>query len=27
MIAGGRDAAVVRERANDVLNHACKAPG
>lgn len=27
MIAGGRDAAVVRERANDALNHACKAPG
>ena len=27
MIAGGRDRAVVRERANDALNHACKAPG
>jgi hypothetical protein len=27
MIAGGRDAAVVRERANDALNHACKTPG
>jgi hypothetical protein len=24
---GGRDAAVVRERANDALNHACKPPG
>jgi short subunit dehydrogenase-like uncharacterized protein len=27
MIAGGRDAAVVRERANDALNHACRTPG
>jgi hypothetical protein len=27
LIAGGRDTAVVRERANDALNHACKAPG
>ena len=27
MIAGGRDSAVVRERANDALDHACKAPG
>jgi len=27
MIAGGRDTALVRERANDALNHACKAPG
>ena len=27
MITGGRDSAVVRERANDALNHACKAPG
>ena len=27
MIAGGRDAAVVRERATDALDHACKTPG
>ena len=27
MIAGGRDTALVRERANDAMNHACKAPG
>jgi len=27
MVAGGRDAAVVRERASDALNHACKTPG
>jgi hypothetical protein len=26
-VAGGRDTAVVKERANDALNHACKAPG
>jgi hypothetical protein len=26
-VAGGRDAPIVRERANDALNHACKAPG
>lgn len=25
--AGGRDGPVVRERANDALDHACKAPG
>jgi hypothetical protein len=25
--AGGKDSAVVRERANDAINHACKAPG
>jgi hypothetical protein len=24
--AGGRDSAMVRERANDAINHACKAP-
>ncbi|HEY3822254.1 MAG TPA: hypothetical protein VGL81_34050 [Polyangiaceae bacterium] len=27
MVASGRDPAVVRERANDALNHACKTPG
>lgn len=27
MVAGGRDSAVVRERATDALNHACKGPG
>ncbi len=27
MVAGGRDAPIVRERASDALNHACKAPG
>lgn len=26
-VAGGKDAPIVRERANDALNHACKAPG
>jgi hypothetical protein len=26
-VASGRDTAVVRERANDALTHACKAPG
>jgi hypothetical protein len=26
-IATGKDTAIVRERANDALNHACKAPG
>jgi hypothetical protein len=26
-VAGGKDAAVVRERATDALNHACKTPG
>ncbi len=26
VVAGGRDAAVVRERARDALNHACKTP-
>jgi len=25
--AGGKDAPIVKERANDALNHACKAPG
>jgi len=27
LIAGGRDSAVVKERARDALNHACKAQG
>lgn len=27
MVAGSRDSAVVKERARDALNHACKAPG
>jgi hypothetical protein len=26
-VAAGKDAAIVRERASDALNHACKAPG
>jgi len=26
-VAAGKDDAIVRERANDALNHACKAPG
>jgi hypothetical protein len=26
-VAGGRDGPVVKERASDALNHACKAPG
>jgi hypothetical protein len=27
MVAAGKDAAIVRERASDALGHACKAPG
>jgi hypothetical protein len=27
MVAGGRDSPIVKERANDALTHACKAPG
>jgi hypothetical protein len=27
MVAGGRDSEVVKERARDALNHACRAPG
>jgi len=27
MVAGGKDPPIVRERANDALNHACKSPG
>jgi hypothetical protein len=27
MVAGGRDSAIVKERASDALMHACKAPG
>jgi hypothetical protein len=27
MVAGGHDSPIVKERANDALMHACKAPG
>ena len=26
-VAGGKDSALIRERASDAINHACKAPG